>query len=124
MYRYFFRRHVCLPNLKQALSRKLPLNAHKTVSATLSPDVELHTYRITPYHVSPEGQESKCQVDVSNRKAKGSAKIILENMDKTMKNLQHIGSIIKYIYGPKYTKYEHKPKRKQSLLTSLFADVI
>ena len=25
----------------------------------LSPDVELHTHRITPYHVSPEGQESK-----------------------------------------------------------------
>ena len=106
--------HVCLSNLKHMLSRELPLTVRKTV----------FSHRITPYHVSPEGQESKCQVDVSNRKAKGSAKIILENMDKTMKNLQHIGSIIKYIYGPKYTKYEHKPKRKQSLLTSLFADVI
>ena len=74
------------------LSRELPLTARKTV----------FSHRITP-HQSPEGQESKCQVDVSNRKSKGFAKIILENMDKTMQNLQHIGSKIKYIHGPKYT---------------------
>ena len=28
----------------------------------------LNTHRITPYHVSSGGQESKCQVDVSQRK--------------------------------------------------------
>ena len=28
----------------------------------------LNTHRITPYHVSSRGQESKCQVDVSQRK--------------------------------------------------------
>ena len=75
------------------LSRELPLTTRKTVFSHI----------ITPYHVSPEGQESKCQVDVSNRKSKGFAKIILENMDKIMQNLQHIGSLIKYIHGPKYT---------------------
>ena len=31
MYHCFFRRHVCLSNLKHALSRELPLTACKTV---------------------------------------------------------------------------------------------
>ena len=43
----------------------------KKISANsdFSPDLELvRTHRITPYHVSSRGQESKCQVDVSQRK--------------------------------------------------------
>ena len=43
----------------------------KKISAhsDFSPDLELlRTHRITPYHVSSGGQESKCQVDVSQRK--------------------------------------------------------
>ena len=50
----------------------------------LSPDVELHTHRITPYHVCPEGQESKCQVDVSQRKLKGLAQNQPRKHGKTM----------------------------------------
>ena len=54
----------------------------------------LNTHRITPYHVSSGGQEreSKCQVDVSQRN-KELAKTNLKNMDRTMQELQHIGSI-------------------------------
>ena len=44
------------------------------------------------YHVSSGGQESKCQVDVSQSN-KELAKTKLENMDKTMQKLQHIGSL-------------------------------
>ena len=58
----------------------------------LSPDVELHTHRITPYHVCPEGQESKCQVDVSQRKLKGLAKTNLENMEKPWSSTSELKS--------------------------------
>ena len=39
------------------------------------------------------GQESKCQVDVSQRKNKELAKTNLKNMDRTMQESQHIRSI-------------------------------
>ena len=58
-----------------------------------------NTHRITQYHVSPRGQESKCHVDVSQREL-GRTKPTLG----TCKNEQHI------VIGP--------PKNKKHGLTS------
>ena len=41
-----------------------------------------NTHRITPYHFSPRGRESKCHADVSGRKYMMD-KTNLGNMDKT-----------------------------------------
>ena len=51
-----------------------------------------NTHRTTSYHVFPRGQNSKCHVDVSQRRCRMD-KTNIGNMGKTMKNEQHIGSI-------------------------------
>ena len=48
-----------------------------------------NTHRITPYHVSSGGQESKCHVDVSQRKNKELAKTNLKTTGSPSSKYEH-----------------------------------
>ena len=81
------------PVLEPYKSRNGPI----MISWTLT--LNSNTHRITPYHVSPRGQESKCHVDISQREYR---------KDKTnLRNMQ------------KLTAYRNRsPKNKKHGLTS------
>ena len=65
---------------REALLKNYPLTLYWTPALTESSHI---------YHVSTRGQESKCRVDVLQRKYR----MDLENRAKPHKNEQHIGSI-------------------------------
>ena len=57
----------------------------------------LKTHRITPYHVSSGGQDSKCQVDVSQRKYKiGQNKPLKHGQNHARVNFHVVRSVLQY----------------------------
>ena len=79
----------CSVQRTEKLCCKMPTHCLQTLFQ--SPNIELNcTHRITPYHVSPREQDSKCHVRKENV---GWTKPSLDSWAKPCKNEQHVGSI-------------------------------